>query len=507
VLEQDQTPGRRISRRRFLQISGGVAGAAAIGAGAYEAVAGSSGGGSSVTLPSEAVRTPGAALRLYSRPDLRPPQVAAAGGGGPGRLFLGLQAQEGSQAGPLVLDERGELLYFTPAPKGQWVTCVRPWRFRGRQALAWWQGQVVSPGFGRGHAVLVDDRYRPLMRIEAARGREMDLHELQLTQQGTALFTCFPALVHADLRAIGGPRDGRVLESVFQEIDLRSGRLLLEWHSLDHISVSESYRPLSDPYDYLHLNSIEVLPDGNLLVSCRHTWALYKLERRTGRVIWRLGGKRSDFELGSGARFSWQHDARHLSPGRISVFDDGSDGQTNTEKRSRGLLLDVDYAARRVSLAHAFVHPNVLTAAMGSVQVLPGGQVLVGWGTQPYTSAYASNGKLLVDYRFPRKQMSYRAYGGSWRARPHEAPALAARRRSNGIGEQQVLYASWNGSTEVAYWRVQVGEDPARLRPLGVARRRGFETAIPMARSAAYAAVAALDAHGRELGRSRPLRL
>src|SRR5207302_3207224 len=196
---------------------------------------------------------------------------------------------------------------------------------------------------------------------------------------------CYPGTVQTDLTSIGGPKQGMMLDSIFQEVDVRTGRLLLEWRWLDHIPVSDSYKPYKEPYEYLHINSIEVTPDGNLLVSARHTWALYKLDRKSGQVIWRLGGKHTDFALAPEAKFSWQHDARQPTGGAITLFDNGSDGPIETAKTSRGLLLDVDMTGRKVTLGQAFNHPPaVLASAMGSVQVLPNGNVYVGWGTQPY---------------------------------------------------------------------------------------------------------------------------
>ena len=142
-----------------------------------------------------------------------------------------------------------------------------------RPALSWWEGKIIAPGYGQGEAVIVDSAYRELTRVRAGNGARMDMHELQITPEGTALFFCYPRVVAADLSPMGGPAKGRVLESVFQELDLRSGRVLLEWRSLDHIPLADSYKPPADPWDYVHLNSIRVAPDGNLLVSARHTWA------------------------------------------------------------------------------------------------------------------------------------------------------------------------------------------------------------------------------------------
>ena len=111
--------------------------------------------------------------------------------------------------------------------------------------------------------MIVDRSYRELYRVRAANGRQIDLHELQVTPEGTALFTCTPQEATTDLTAFGGPKEGRVLESVMQEVDVRTGRLLLEWRSLDHVPVTESMEPFSRPFDYLHANSIDVdVPEG-----------------------------------------------------------------------------------------------------------------------------------------------------------------------------------------------------------------------------------------------------
>ncbi len=371
--------------------------------------------------------------------------------------------------------------------------------------LTWWQGKVVDPGFGQGEGVIVDSSYREIARVKAGNGRQADLHEFLLTRQGTALITCCPQTVRMDLTGIGGPRDGHVLDSIVQEVDVESGRVLFEWHSLDHVSVSESYQPFAQPYDYVHVNSIEPLPDGNLLISARATFALYKLDRRTGEVIWRLGGKRSDFEMGKGAGFAWQHDARLVGNGQITVFDDGA-GPEKAEKQSRGIVLEVDERRRKANLARAYRHPQpLLAASMGNVQLLPNGHVLVGWGSQRYVSEFTAAGKLLMDTRLPPGLLSYRAFRSPWRATPHDPPALVSRRDSD--PDPPGLFASWNGATEVAHWRVEVGSSPDSLRPFGIARRVGFETGIPLTISEGYARVTALDSRGAALAASDVIRI
>jgi hypothetical protein len=506
----ERSPEDQITRRGLLKAGAGVAGAAVLGGAALAAAELTGSSRRLPRIPAHPVRPAHKdAWSFRSEPDLRPAVVTTEVGdaGSTLPLFLGPKSLGGSQSGALLVDNHGNPVYFHPAPQASdLVATVKPWSYRGERVLAWWQGQVVQPGYGRGHALVLDSAYRMRVEIRALRGRDMDLHALHLTPEATALFTCYPQLVAMDLSSIGGPRNGQVMESVFQEIDVATGRLLLEWHSLQHISVEESYRPVAEPYDYLHLNSIDVAPDGNLLVSGRHTWALYKLDRRTGEVIWRLGGKRSDFDLGPGVRFAWQHDGAWPSRDRLTVFDDGSDGPTVTEKRSRGLVLALDEPARRVSLEHAYIHPDqrLLAVAMGSVQILPGGDVVVGWGTAPYTSQFTHDGRLVEDWVMPPTQLSYRAYRLPWQGRPHQHPAVAARRAPDGSA---TLYVSWNGSTETQRWLVESAHGSAGRRVIGVAPRRGFETVIRLGRGSGRVTVTALDAAGRRLASSRTVRV
>jgi hypothetical protein len=442
-----------------------------------------------------------------SRPDLRLPAATLRGTPRPGCLLLGPGTTKGvvhappptaPQQGSLIVGGDGEPVWFDPRPGAAWSTNLRMQRFRGQPVLTSWEGTVIDPGFGQGEGVIRDRSYRVLARVRAGNGRLADLHEFRLTDRGTALITCYPETVPADLTAVGGPTDGSVIDSVFQEVDIATGQVLLEWRGLDHIAVAESHQPYNEPYDYLHLNSIDVLPDGHLLVSARATWALYKLDRRTGAVIWRLGGTASDFALGPGARFSWQHDAAPVADGRITVFDDAA-GPVQSGPHSRGIVLAVDETRRTATLDRAYVHPNpVLATAMGSVQALPDGHVLVGWGTSHYTTEFAPGGRVVADLsmRDPN-QLSYRAYHADWRAVPEERPALAAHR---GEGRRPtMLYASWNGDTEAHGWRVRGGTTSRRLQLLGDVPRRGFETAIPVHVADGWFNVAPLDAHGREL--------
>jgi hypothetical protein len=431
---------------------------------------------------------------------------------GPGPVSL-----TGSQQyGPLIIDRRGEPVWFRPLPPGVEVTNFTATRYRGEPVLMWWQGSIQGSGYGQGEAVIVDREYREVARVRAARGRSMDLHALWLSPEGTALFSCYPDIVETDLSAVGGPRRAPVYESVIQEVDVASGRLLFEWRSLSHVGVGESYMSVINPslnqgpslkwpFDYLHVNSIAPTVDGDLLVSGRFTWSLYKLERRTGKVKWKLGGKQSDFQMGRGAQFTWQHDARQVSAGLFTVFDNGSDGYTNTEGQSRGLVLDVDETRKSVSLRRAYTGPKQLATSMGSVQILPSGRVIVGWGTASHTSEFDPDGTTLFDVGLPSGLYSYRGVWSPWAGAPAHRPAVAADRDSD--TGAKLVYASWNGATGVAGWRVDAGLRRDELSTVGVARRRGFETVVPLHPDFRFAAVTALDRVGRALARSHTISL
>jgi hypothetical protein len=492
-----------VSRRQLLKGAGGVAGLAALGGGAFGAVR-ALGGSSRLPRIGSALSDAGSSAREFvSRPDLRPPVVTVTGtGAADGYMLVSPFPRNGSQPGPLMFDGSGQPMWFRPLP-GLRATNFQVGRYRDQPVLLWWEG-TIPKGYGQGEAVIVDSSYRELARIRAGNDRQMDLHELLLTPQGTVLFTCFPEDVTADLSKIGGPTSGTVRQSIIQEVDVRTGQLMLEWRSLEHVDVSESYASVDDQFDYLHANSIDVAPDGNLLISARHTFALYKLDRRTGRVIWRLGGKQSDFRMGADSQFFWQHDARALGADMITVFDDGA-GPAKDESQSRAIVLQMDEPARTVRLVRSYRHPNPLLAdAMGSARTLPDGHVIVGWGTEPYVSEFASDGRLLADAHLESGSASYRAFRHPWQGRPSEPPVAASRRGADG---ENSLYVSWNGATNVAYWQLSRGSTPDALRPVGLAEHRGFETVIPLRTADGYARATAVDAAGRGMASSRVVRL
>lgn len=499
--------GPGVSRRALLGIGRSLAVAAGAGVLAGCSKDGTRrAGGTSV---SGAGSSTGQVRRFRSRPDLRPVSAVVRtdrGATSPGLIFVSPFHNRYGQQGPMILDNDGELVWFRAlsdhATKKLRSFNFRVQHYRGQKVLTWFEGTVVG-GHGQGRYAIADSSYRILRWVDAGNGYQGDLHEFVITDHGTALFTCY-AEEQADLSGLGGSPQRSYLNGIVQEVDIASGRVLFQWRADRHVNFAESYAPvLSDdqsPWDPYHINSISVAPDGNLLVSCRNTWTVYKVERPSGRILWRLGGKRSDFTISSAARFTWQHDARPHPGSRLAIFDNEG-GITKVRNQSRALVLSVDESRRAVTLDHEYLHghPPVRARALGSVQILPDGHVFVGWGDGPYVTEYHPDGTVIYDLRMNGNgTYSYRGFRSLWTGHPAGKPSLAVDKVSGGMK----LYVSWNGDTEVRHWRILLGSSPGRLAAASVAARHGFETVIDVRRRARYAAVAGLDRRGRELGRS-----
>jgi hypothetical protein len=443
-----------------------------------------------------------------SRPDLNPPVVEVAKEArhhesAPGYIFLAPEKGGAGKGGSMILDDRGQVVWFYPlrGPYGRTMN-FETQTYQGTDVLTWGQ----TPG----EYVIFDASYREIARFRAANGYDGDHHEFLISPQDTALVTIYNA-VPRDLSSVGGSKDSVAIQGIVQELDIHTGEVLFEWHSIDHVALEETYvTPEEDHYpgiDYFHINSIDVDHDNNLLVSARETSAVYKIDRKSGEIIWRLGGKKSDFEMGEGTQFAFQHDARRLPDGNISIFNNGptvfENGVPEAVEESRGIVLQLDEQKMRASLVREYTHPDKQHAdAAGNMQVLPNGNVFVGWGRALAISEFSEDGQMLFDATLLRKNESYRAFRFPWRGQPLDRPACVAERASEG---ELRVYVSWNGATEVESWEVLTGSRVERLKSLGSVPRDGFETAMVVRTLDPYVAVRAIHRSGRVLGTSKPV--
>jgi hypothetical protein len=448
----------------------------------------------------------GQTLSFRSAPQLHPPALTLTRDPdrSSGDIFLTpiyFAPNANSQVGPLILDSQGNVVWFHPLSLGQQAQNLQVQSYNGQRVLTWWKGHLDSTHgtiFGVGQDVIMNSSYRTVAVVRGGDGYPADLHEFQITPQGTALLDEYVPV------RVNGPGSPAVLDCVVQEVDIKSGKVLWEWHSLGHVPLSASHIPQpknpSDYFDYFHINSIQQLPDGNLLISARSTWSIYEISRATGKVIWTLGGKRSSFKMGPGTGFEWQHDARMHPGGILSLFDDASLPQEEPEASAK--LLKINTKSMTARLIHRYPHnPPLLPGLAGDAQVLPNHNIFVGWGGAPDFSEYTPDGRQIFNGSFEPGVLSYRALRFTWTGHPLTRPAMVS---VPGHGGAVKVYASWNGATQVVRWQVLAGRRPGALHLVGQARlRRGFQTVLRVRTDARYLAVQALDSRGLVLGTSR----
>ena len=448
--------------------------------------------------------------KYRSRPDLRTlPDVTittAANGSLPGYICLTPASGTGLW-GPLMVDEKGSPIWFKKVPDPATVAIdFKVQTYRNEPVLTWWEGTIGGTGgqgVGQGEFVLADKTYHEITRVRAAGSEQADQHDFVITPQGTALFWVYDPVPY-DLTAHGGPKDGVLHDGVIQEIDIATGKKLFEWRARDHVSLDESYAPLPQgdsahlPYDYFHANSVGLAADGNVIISSRHTWTTFKINKSSGQVMWRLGGKKSDFQIDEKGKFAWQHDFRQRRDGTYSVFDNGA-GVTKVHDYSRGLVLKVDEVARTATFVAEYLHPDKLSApTQGSFRELADGGSFIGWGQMPYFTEHNADGTVRLAGHLPLDNQSYRAYKVDWTGVPLDQPALGLHVDNGNV----IVSASWNGSTKVSRWRARSGTQPGALTAAVEGDRSGFETTITVQGTPEYVVAEALDAKGNFLGAS-----
>jgi hypothetical protein len=432
-------------------------------------------------------------LSYFSEPGLNSAGACvnqAASGTAPGYLFVAPRGSRGS--GAAIFDNRGVLVWYDPVNAPE-VHGLEPVTYGGKHLLAFYQSNS-SGGFGKGDFVLMDEHYHVVSYIKAGDGYQADLHELVMTPQGTALIGCY-----VPVRMASGLV---VYDYMVQEIDVATGNVLFTWHSLDHVPVTDSEYPVptSGSFDYFHGNSIDLTPDGNLLIAGRNVSAAYLVDHSTGAVIWQLGGKNSSFPLSTDQQFCYQHDVREPAPNVVTIFDDGGLGpQACPNHPSRALTLSLDPNNHTATTTRDLHHnPELSAGFLGSNHTLSNGDALVSWGELREITEFNSSNQSNFDMSV--SGLTYRAFRAPWTGSPAYPPAIAS---SRGSGTVVRVYASWNGATQVASWQVVAGSTPSSMRAVGSpARKVTFETGITVNTTAPLVAVQARDGSGKVLGTS-----
>ncbi len=471
------------------------------------------------------------AWNFVSAPRLHPPKLLTQGHVSTRQLAVGdfllanfpnlaAQGRMTGQGGPLLVDRTLQPVWFAPLAPSLLASDLQQETYQGQPVLVWWQGQLTDNGGTiQGQIVVVDQHYRQLATLRARSPWVISLHDAVIS--GSDIWVTVYRYVHnQNLAAYGGSRRGTVYDAGVQEYDLSTGKLLYTWDALNpgkapHVPLAASEQPASvstapgGAWDAYHLNSIQVLSGNRMLVSMRNTSAAYLINTASNRIVWTLGGKRpwNSFTFKTGAAFAWQHDVQLVGRDELTLFDDGC-CRLNPGRRfapasgpSRGLVLRLDLVHHSASVVVAYPHrPNLFTAFLGSMQLLPNRNALVGWGSLPYLTEFSRGGAQLLDARFPGKDQSYRAlFTSTWVGTPSYPPRGATRRAQG----RTTVYASWNGATEVRRWQVLAGPTTTTLHRVATVARTGFETPVTLKKGAyRFFELKALGARGQLLGTS-----
>jgi len=422
----------------------------------------------------------------------------------PGYLFI--EPETNSIFHGMIMDNSGEAVWI--GPNELQMTDVKVQTFEGKPVLTYWSGTVIL-GHGKGVGNILDTSYRQIATVHTGPGMDADLHEFHLTPWGTALMTAYPT-AKADLTSVKGPKDGYIMDCHVQEVDVRTGAVLLDFRASDHIDLADTYafvtnnadgtgKSASAPFDPFHFNSVDYDDDGTkLYISARHMHTVYAIDRSTGTVVWEMGGKKNQFTIAHDAQFAWQHHVRKRSEGVFTLFNNHS-RTAGDPTTSHALVLNVDEVAKTVTLQTSYSH-GLLAPAEGSVQPQRNGNVLIGWGDNPVVTEYTGDGRLVYEMTHVGTA-TYRVFRSEWVGNPVTRPDVAVDTQ----GKVAHVYVSWNGATEVTHWRILTGAGTGSLSPAVIVPRSGFETAASIPR-AAVVSVEALDFSGKIVGTSRTIR-
>jgi hypothetical protein len=427
-----------------------------------------------------------------------------------------------SWSAPSIYDGNGDLVYTAYNITHGW-SCFdfRP----GEASINGSSRNVLSFLEVRaGGAIILDDKYS---KIETVTIDHLNMHEFLITEGGTK------ALALNAVPRLATPEDSATVAYDGQchaqfdglaEYDLSTGNTTFSWSSYGKIALSESYvtqSPVAErcsrgDWDYLHLNSIDTFTNGDFLLSARRTNALYRVSRSTGDIIWRLGGRNSDFDTGVASPsllFSGQHSARIHSHNDthtlISILDNaiGPGDPSPTNAYSRGLLLAADTQSMTVSVVREFAHPDLGYAdGQGNMQRLePSGNFWISWrDAASQTEHDGSDGSLILDARLHAGLRNYRSFKMPWVGRPTQPPDVVVRPVADGDGGEithSVVSVSWNGATEVKAWEVYAGDQDAEeeRKLLATVPKNGFETTARIEGAFSELLVVAVDAQGKAL--------
>lgn len=344
----------------------------------------------------------------------------------------------------MILDENGTPVWYQSAPGGAINVELLPY---SKNTIAW--APNLGPGVGsnlNGAYSLYQLDTQTASTAAVSPGLPTDPHELLQLSNGHRIMIATPSKGGQDLRSLKqfnpafDTTNGTIVDCLIEELDTTGALVGQPWKASDHVDVKESNRPAAVTYqgvpnvaDIYHCNSVDVdSVTGDILVSMRHTDAVYRITNPSGGlasvVTWKMGGNAitkdqstahltvtaSDTERG----FFGQHDARFRPNGNISLYDDHTPSPSGcspcaTPGPARGVEYAVDTTLGTATLVWEYQSPDGLNSpATGGFRRSPdGSDSLIAWGFKPGSgfTEVDSNHIPLLAMTFPNGDLEYRA--------------------------------------------------------------------------------------------------
>jgi len=333
----------------------------------------------------------------------------------------------GRVSGPEIISNTGKVIWFHRLPAHELASDFRTQSYLGKPVLTWWQGPPNLGAVSGGADYIYNDRYQKIAEVKGGSGYSADGQEFLITPWNTALIIA-DTVTTANLTAIGGPADQKVVDSIVQEINISTGKVLFQWNAADHVPYKDSEQPrpasAATPWNWFYINAVHLDTHRDLLISARYAWAVYKVSLRTGKIIWVLGGKHSTFRLKAGPGqsldkagkiFAYQHDPEAIGHNEYTLFDDESGGGNWLLRYSRVVTVRLNLAAKVATLVKSVRQPEGLLATeQGNAQTTRNGDLFVGWGDTAFISEFSPTGQLLFNAQLPGVDITYRAYRLPW---------------------------------------------------------------------------------------------
>ncbi|KAJ5683365.1 hypothetical protein N7462_006530 [Penicillium macrosclerotiorum] len=375
--------------------------------------------------------------------------------------------------------------------------------------LSWMRWHMPYDMQSDGMTAVYDNNYQP-KKILTVPAHEVDTHEFNVKYSPNVLQIQTRGEV-IKLDELGRPETEQVItNNGFTETNLMTGEKIFEWRSNNRVKLDESYiTRVEDQHphpDYMHTNSVDKNDNGDYLLSARHTSTIYLISGKDGHIIWRLGGKKNNFE--KNFDFYGQHNARFISVNSthmtISLFNNGAIDTDVREPVSSAMYVQLDLVKMKATVLQRYMRPDGgVTDRRGNMQTLSNGNALVCWSWDGYMTEVSHDGRLLMEARFASdRHDTYRAYKFPWIGRPSYPPTLMSETYGvNGSELSTVFHVSWNGATDIKFWRFYARNNSTTAKKvIGMVSKKGFETSFIARGYMDWVSVEALDANLEVLG-------